>query len=86
MSYKVLQLSPQASTRFTRRRIVFENGMNRNSVDAGFLESWFDSDFDLADGDALRTNWGAISGLALAIAVSASFWAGMVWIVARVWR
>ena len=86
MSYKVLQLSPQASTRFTRKRIAFENGMNRNSVDTGFLESWFDNDFDLTDGDALRTHWGAISGLALAITVSASFWAGVGWMVARGWR
>ena len=86
MSYRVLQLSPQASTRFTRSRIAFENGTNRSSLDAGFLESWFDSDFDLGDGDALRSNWGAISGLALAVTASASFWTGVVWMLARVWK
>jgi hypothetical protein len=27
-----------------------------------------------------------ISGLALSIAFSASFWAGLAWVVGRVWR
>jgi len=50
-----------------------------------FLQTWFESDGDLED-SAGGTNWGAIYGLALSVAVSASFWAGVAWIVARVWR
>jgi hypothetical protein len=94
MSYRVLQLSPLSSTRTTRRRIAVPESWSVRSapaldlsLDTGFLRSWLEYDPDLDQGNAYdRTNWGAISGLALSVAVSASFWAGVVWIVARVWR
>ena len=94
MSYKVLQLSPQASTRAHRSRIVAHESWSAPSatsldisLDLGFLRSWLESDSDFdGDGACGRINWGAISGLALSIAFSASFWAGVAWIVARVWR
>ena len=92
MSYRVLQLSPQSSTRVTRRRIAVQDYWGARSaplldlsLDTGFLRSWFEYDPDFDDAYD-RTIWGAISGLALSVAVSASFWAGVVWIVARVWR
>jgi hypothetical protein len=90
MSYRVLQLSPLSSTRTTHRRIAVQESWSvrsEPSLDTGFLRSWFECDPDFDQGNAYdRINWGAISGLALSIAVSASFWAGVVWIVARAWR
>jgi hypothetical protein len=94
MSYRVLQLSPQASTRVTRRRIAVQDSWGARSapsldlsLDTEFLRSWFECDPDFDQGNAYdRTNFGVISGLALSVAVSASFWAGVGWIVARVWR
>jgi hypothetical protein len=55
-------------------------------MESGFLQSWFESDPDLEDSAASGTNWGAIYGLALSVALSASFWVGVAWIVERVWR
>lgn len=90
MSYRVLQLSPQSSTRFTRRRVVVQDSWRARStheLNMGFLGSWFETDSkldeDIAHGP---TNWGAISGLALSIAFSASFWVGVAWVVARIWK
>jgi len=90
MSYRVLQLSPQSSTRFTRRRIAVQDSWRTpsiNGLDIGSLESWFEYDSELGESNADgHTNWGVISGLALSIAFSASFWAGVAWVVGRVWR
>jgi len=63
---------------------------NRNALDLvapeiGFLQSWFAYDPDL-DAGATGINWGAISGLALSLAISVSCWAGVAWMFSRVWR
>jgi hypothetical protein len=55
------------------------------TLDPGFLQSWFAYDPEL-DAGSTGINWGAISGLALAIAISVSCWVGVAWAVARVWR
>jgi hypothetical protein len=90
MSYRVLQLSPQSSTRTRRRRInVLESwkAPSTNVLDIGFLGSWFEPDSKLDEHrEDIRTNWGAISGLALAVVFSAGFWAGVGWFVGRVWK
>jgi hypothetical protein len=88
MSYRVLQLSPQSSTRTNRRRILESwKAPSTNVLDMGFLPSWFEYDPELDEGSAdARTNWGAISGLALSIAFSATFWVGVAWVVGRVWK
>ncbi len=90
MSYRVLQLSPQSSTRTSRRRNVVQDPLrapSANALDMGFLTSWFEYDPELDEGSAdARTNWGAISGLALSIAFSATFWVGVAWVVGRVWK
>jgi len=89
MSYRELRLSPQASTHVIRMRIAVEDASSSlllGSPDTGFLRSSLEYDSDLEMPGSRGINWGAISGLALSVAVSASFWAGVVWVVARVWR
>ena len=87
MSYKVLQLSPQASTQFASSRKTKQGSWSAPSLDVGFVDSWFERDSDLDGSSARRQiNWGAISGLALSIVASVSFWAGVAWMVGRAWR
>ncbi|MGP0018578.1 MAG: hypothetical protein ACLPHP_08435 [Candidatus Sulfotelmatobacter sp.] len=96
MSSKILQLSPQASTR-TRRKIAPQDSWSAAparpldmpldlSLDMGFLPAWFESDPDPAQSSTRRVNWGAISGMALSVTFSVICWAGVAWIVTRVWR
>ena len=59
------------------------------SLDMGFVRSWFESDSDPAENSAesssgRKVNWGAISGMALSVAFSLVCWAGVIWIVERV--
>ena len=88
MSYKVIHLLPEASTVFGRSRAARRNTLVVSvPLDLGFLHSWLEEDPDLENIRSRRQiNWGAIAGLGLAFGVSASFWAGVVWMVARVWR
>jgi hypothetical protein len=53
-----------------------------------WLESDDDLDLSFLENGAARRNirWGAIAGLALALAVSASFWTGLGLVIARIWR
>ncbi len=79
MSYKVLQLLPPASTRVT--------GSFLPSEEMGFLQSWFQgSSIREGSTEQRHLNWGAVAGMAISVAVSATFWAGVVWIVARILR
>ena len=78
MTYKTLQLFPQASTRVPASFIA--------PTDMGFLQSWFGSGTNRDDTQRRHINWGAILGLALSLALSATFWAGLVWMVARISR
>jgi hypothetical protein len=93
MSYKDLQLSPQASTdviRVIRMRTATQDSwnapvsrlLNPGSGDSGSRQTWFDDEYDLIE-DSQRA---AISGLALSIAFSTTFWAGVALIVTRVLR
>jgi hypothetical protein len=90
VSYRRSQLSPQISTRGINFKIAVRSTRSfpsGGSSDAQFLQSWLECDSDLdqevAEGGI---NWGAISGLALAIVVSATFWTGIAWAVARIWK
>jgi len=100
MSSKILQLSPQASTR-TRRKIAVQDCWCAAparpleisldlpldlSLDIGFLRAWFESESDPGQNSTHRVNWGAISGMALSVSFSVICWAGVAWIVTRVWR
>jgi len=88
MSGKILQLSPRASTHVTRRKFAFRESRNAaaSAVDTGFVGTWFDTDDDVDESSACgRSVWGAISGLALSVVVSAGLWAGIAWVAVRVW-
>ena len=88
MSYRS-QLSPQTSTRGIHLRTEVQSPWASplgSSPDAQFLLSWLEHDeLDqrIARG---RINWGAISGLALTVGVSAISWAGFGWMVSHIWR
>ena len=89
MSYRLSQLSPRTSTRGFEVKLAVHRawGSSPGSPDAQFLRTWLEDDSDL-DANAAEggINWGALSGLALAIVVSATFWTGVGWIVAHIWR
>ncbi len=58
-----------------------------NLKDMKVLRSWlvYDSDFPRRFVPG-RLNWNLILGLAAVVAVSAGFWAGVGFLVARVWK
>ncbi len=69
MSSKVLQLSPQSSTRILRKKIAAQPSwipapapsldMSLDlSLDIGFLRSWFESEPDLAEADLAKRSAG----------------------------
>ncbi len=88
MSYKVLQLSPQASTGVIRARTAIQNSMFQDSWGASVGSS---REFSLtlleeeAELERSERN-GRILGLGLSVAFSASVWAGVVLILARFLR
>lgn len=89
MSGKVLQLSPHTSTRIARIRFAHRDSRGAQSAvspDMGFLPTWFQSESRSGSNRGGGINWGAIAGLALSVVVSASVWAGVAWMVMRVWR
>lgn len=82
MSSKLLQFSPQASTRVLRLRDIPERWSGLSSS-TDVADSW--SEFEQVDPHK-KLNWGAISGLALSVTFSATFWIGLVVLVERVWK
>ena len=85
MSYKLLQFSPEASTR-VRMRTVPERWTSsyEYSHAANILPTWVDADHEsIWDEENRRINWGAISGLALSLAIGSSVWIGLGFLVAR---
>jgi hypothetical protein len=85
VSSKLLQFSPQASTRILRLRAIPErwSGSVPSSTDLAAVDSW--SEYEQIDPQK-KLNWGAISGLALSVTFSAAFWIGLVVLVERVWK
>ena len=86
MSYKALQLSPQASTHVVRKSIAIQDPWctsATSSQQVGFPSSWLDGELDL---DERIDRNGLISGLVLSTAFSASFWCGVAIILTRVLR
>lgn len=85
MTFKLLQLSPQTSTRALRMRAIPERWISGYAYpeDMGFLRSWMEDDScESADGTR-SINWGAISGLVLSLAISGGFWAGVGFLIAH---
>lgn len=85
MSSKLLQF-PAPGARTIRARAIPARwtGLDGYFVDNGFLSSWLEDDTQ-ANGTRVRRrfNWGAISGLAISLAVSATFWVGAGLLIAR---
>ena len=53
------------------------------SPESGFVQAWVEHD---ESSFRTRTNWGAISGLALSAVISAGFWTGVAVLIERIWR
>ena len=87
MSYRFSQLSPRTSTRGITMRMALRGPWSDppgDSPDAQFLRSWLEHDYETNEETQGRINWGLISGLALAVGVSAAFWAGVGWVISRI--
>ena len=85
MSFRLMQFPPQSSTRVIRMLAIREpwSESAMYSAKAGLWQSWIHNDeADRQD----RTKWGAISGLALSLVVSAGFWTGLAVLVGRILR
>ena len=89
MSHKS-KLSPLSRTRETPLRRPVSHSWRSSSLnlrDMKFLRSWLVYDSEIRTGlDRGRVNWNLVSGVALAIGVSAGFWAGVGLMVAHIWR
>lgn len=84
MTFKLLQFSPQASTRMMRvsaRWMELDGSIGAS----GFLSSWLGDDNE-PEKPQRRINWGAIAGLAISFVVSGGFWAGVGLLVSRALR
>jgi hypothetical protein len=81
VSFKPLFL-PQFNTRVIRIQAIPEHwyGESMASSEYGFMKLWLKRE----DRPESTINWGAISGLAISLAVSAGFWAGVAILVHRV--
>lgn len=88
MSYKISQLFPRSSTRSFRTTMASQDSCEAprpGSQDIGFLQSWFEDELVRFKCKA-RINWGAIGGIALSVAVSASCWVGIARMLLHIWR
>lgn len=81
---KLLQFPPSGSSRVVRMRAIPKQWSTPAgySPDIGFFQSWLEKD-TVPGKQAHGHNWGAISGLAISVIVSASFWVGAVMLIQR---
>ena len=78
---RVFRLSPPASTRGTARYPSSTSPENSSRIQ--FLRSWFEYKAKLDETvPPGRINWNAVLGIVLVCGISASFWAGVGWMVA----
>jgi len=76
------RFSRESGTPVHRLRVIPMRWTNKSAVPStGFMQAWFESDTDSSEGRS--TNWGAISGLAISLVVSASFWIGAAMLMER---
>lgn len=87
VSFRVLQFPAEGTTRVLRMRVIPEHWSTPSgySPEISFFQSWFEDD-SRPDGREGKINWGAVSGLALSVVVSASFWAGLGVLISRLVR
>ena len=88
MSFKLLQFSPEASTR-VRMRAVPERWTTtyEYSRSANFMPIWADDNpGSIWDGEKRRLNWGALTGLALSLMIGSGFWIGLGLLVVKALR
>lgn len=85
MSFKLLQFSPQSSTRALRMSEVPERWISNYAYpqDMGFVRAWMQDDSCPLDSPQKQINWGAVAGLALSLTVSGAFWAGVGLLIAH---
>lgn len=85
MEVKVLQFPPEGSSRVVRMRTVPKQWSTSAGYAPamGFFESWMERDTVPDSFEAPTLNWAAIYGLAISVAISASFWIGAVLLVER---
>ena len=84
-SFKLLQFSPQTSTRAVRLRMIPERWTEGYEYSRGvrFLPAWMEED-EGGTSEKRDINWGALCGLALSFVISGSFWVGIGLLVARI--
>lgn len=87
MTFRVLQFPAEETIRVIRLNRIPKSWMGSYTYrgDSGFLSSWLD-DSNEVDPGPRRINWGAISGLALSVAISAAFWTGFALLIERLVR
>ena len=84
MGFKLLQFSPQASTR-VRMRAIPERWTQAYEY-SRILPSWMEVDAPSWNSQERRINWGAVSGLALSLAIGGGFWVALGLLLARALR
>jgi hypothetical protein len=85
MSYKS-QLNPLSGTCEKPMRLPIRGSWGSAPADSGdmkFLRSWLVYDSDIPAG---QSNHNRFLGLVLLVGISASFWAGIGLMIARVWK
>ncbi len=82
---KLLPFSPRTGNRVLRMRAIPEqwSGSQLYSPEVAFLRVWLEPE---ERNPERRTNWGAISGLALSAVISAGFWTGIAILIGRIVR
>jgi len=89
MSYKS-QLNPLSGTCDKPMRLPIRGSWGSAPADSGdmkFLRSWLVYDSDIQSSLAAgQNNHNRFLGLALLVGISASFWAGIGLMIARVWK
>ncbi len=72
---------------FTRIKVSRENARIDSASDVHLLRSWYEYDSQAERRSAIgRFNWNALLGIAVVVAVSSAFWAGLGMLVARIWK
>ena len=90
MNYR-LQFSPISSTGESHVSRPLREGLgvpSSNWENPKFYRSWLVYDSDLLPTRRIRgrINWNLVLGLVLALGISASFWAGVGLMMARIWK